>query len=92
MYWMEGRDEDWRNGDALTHGVTFTNLPSGKYTLHVKAISADGAVSKQERVLEIVIASPWWLSWWMFLIYIVVIIFAIFIYRTIVKQVRYLWN
>ena len=92
MYWMEGRDEDWRNGDALTHGVTFTNLPSGKYTLHVKAISADGAVSKQERVLDIVIASPWWLSWWMFLIYIVVIIFAIFIYRTIVKQVRYLWN
>ena len=53
MYWMEGKDEDWRNGNALTHGVTFKDLPSGSYTLHVKAISAEGAVSNQERTLII---------------------------------------
>ena len=37
MYWMEGLDDDWKNGNALAHGVTFHDLPSGKYTLHVKA-------------------------------------------------------
>ena len=62
MYWMEGKDEDWRNGNALTHGVTFKNLKSGKYILHVKAISAEGAVSNQERRLEIIIEPHWLLS------------------------------
>ena len=51
MYWMEGLDDDWKNGNALAHGVTFHDLPSGKYTLHVKAASTDGAVSNQERTL-----------------------------------------
>ncbi|MGN0282887.1 MAG: two-component regulator propeller domain-containing protein [Prevotella sp.] len=91
-YWMEGRDEDWRNGDALTHGVTFRNLKSGKYILHVKAISADGAVSKQERTIEIVIARPWWISWWMIIIYIIILIFALYFWRLGTKQVKYLWN
>ena len=72
MYWMEGKDEDWRNGNALTHGVTFRDLPSGKYTLHVKAVSAEGAVSKQERTLDITIERHWLLSWWMILAYVIV--------------------
>ena len=56
MYWMEGLDDDWKNGNALAHGVTFHDLPSGKYTLHVKAASTDGAVSNQERTLTINVA------------------------------------
>lgn len=91
-YWLEGRDDDWRNGDALTHGVTFHNLESGEYVLHVKAISSDGAVSKQERTLEIVIARPWWISWWMILAYLVAIIFFIYIWRLGTRRVKYLWN
>ena len=59
MYWMEGKDEDWRNGNALTHGVTFKDLSSGNYTLHVKAISAEGAVSNQESTLEIHLERHW---------------------------------
>lgn len=47
MYWMEGLDNDWRNADALLHGVRFNDLGSGTYKLHVKAMSADGAVSDQ---------------------------------------------
>ncbi|MGM9703798.1 MAG: two-component regulator propeller domain-containing protein [Prevotella sp.] len=91
-YWLEGRDEDWRNGDALTHGVTFRNLESGKYILHVKAVSSDGAVSKQERTLEIIIQRPWWISWWMIVIYVVAAIFVFYIWRLGTKQVKYLWN
>ena len=65
MYWMEGKDEDWHHGDALLHGVTFKNLSAGKYYLHVKAINAEGAVSNQERVLEINVERHFLLSWWM---------------------------
>ena len=72
MYWMEGLENDWRNGDALLHGVKFRNLSSGTYTLHVKAVSADGAVSNQERTLDIIIGRPWWVSWWALTVYVII--------------------
>ena len=87
MYWMEGKDEDWRNGNALTHGVTFRDLPSGKYTLHVKAVSAEGAVSNQERILVITIARHWLLSWWMLLAYAILLILVIYFWRVGLKQI-----
>lgn len=88
MYWMEGKDEDWRNGNALTHGVTFKDLSSGNYTLHVKAISAEGAVSNQERTLEIHIDRHWLLSWWMILAYIIIAIVVIYFWRIGLKQLK----
>ena len=87
-YWLEGRDMDWRNGDAIKHGVTIQDLPSGTYTLHVKAVSAEGAVSNQERTLEIVIRHPWYLSWWMIAIYALSIIFFLYIWKIGINQVK----
>jgi ligand-binding sensor domain-containing protein/AraC-like DNA-binding protein/DNA-binding NarL/FixJ family response regulator len=91
-YWMEGLDDDWRNGDALKHGVTFTNLKSGTYKLHVKAISAEGAVSNQERVIEIIIDRPWYLQWWMLLFYAVVIIITLYLWKIGIDQLRNIWK
>jgi ligand-binding sensor domain-containing protein/AraC-like DNA-binding protein/DNA-binding NarL/FixJ family response regulator len=92
MYWMEGKDEDWRNGDALAHGVTFHDLGSGKYTLHVKAVSAEGAVSKQERTLDITIERHWLLSWWMILAYVIVALVLIYFWRIGLKQIKAIRN
>ena len=96
-YFMEGLDDDWRNGDALKHGVTFTNLKpgwlsSGKYTLHVKAISAEGAVSKQERVIEIIISLPWYRQWWMLLFYAVSAIIGLYLWKVGIDQIRNIWK
>ncbi len=91
MYWMEGLDHDWRNGDALLHGVKFTNLSSGNYTLHVKAVSADGAVSNQERTLEISVDRPWWISWWMLTIYVIIAIIILAVWRFGYKKVKKIW-
>ena len=88
MYWMEGKDDDWRNGNALTHGVTFKDLGSGKYTLHVKAINAEGAVSDQERTLEISIERHWLLSWWMIIAYIIIAAVIIYFWRIGLKQLK----
>ena len=86
MYWMEGKDDDWRNGNALTHGVTFNDLSSGTYTLHVKAISAEGAISNQERVLTISIERHWLLSWWMLLAYVIIACVILYFWRVGLKQ------
>nr|AHF25213.1 DNA-binding sensor histidine kinase/response regulator [uncultured bacterium Contig196] len=92
MYWMEGLDDDWRNGDALNHGVTFTDLSSGKYILHVKAVSAEGAVSNQERTLEIQILRPWWMSWWMIVIYVIFIALVLFVWFYGFKRLKDIWQ
>ena len=91
MYWMEGLDNDWRNGDALLHGVKFRNLSSGTYTLHVKAVSANGAVSNQERTLEIMVDRPWWLSWWMLTVYVIIAIIALVVWRYGIKKMKSWW-
>ncbi|MBQ4387710.1 MAG: helix-turn-helix domain-containing protein [Prevotella sp.] len=92
MYWMEGLDHDWRNGDALLHGVRFQHLGSGSYTLHVKAVSADGAVSNQERTLEITVDRPWWISWWMLTVYVIIAIIALAVWRYGIKKVKKVWK
>lgn len=92
MYWMEGKDDDWKNGDALNHGVTFTNLKGGTYKLHVKAISASGAISNQERTLEIVIHCPWWQAWWMLVLYAIVIIVVIYFWRFGMQKLSDIWS
>ena len=91
MYWMEGLDNDWRNGDALLHGVKFNNLSSGEYILHVKAVSADGAVSNQERTLEIIVDRPWWLSWWMLSVYVIIAILVLAVWRYGIQKFRTVW-
>ena len=91
-YLMEGLHHDWRNGDALLHGVKFNKLKSGEYTLRVKAVSADGAVSNQERVLHIVIDSPWWISWWMLTIYVIIAILLLALWRFGIKKFQIVWK
>ncbi len=88
MYWMEGLEADWTNGDALTHGVTFHDLPSGHYTLHVKAVSAEGAVSNQERTLTITVNRHWLLSWWMLVAYAIAIILILYIWKIGLDQFK----
>ena len=96
MYQMEGLGNgEWNNGDALKHGVTFTNLPFGTYRLHVKAISTEGArssTSETERIIEIVIERPWYLQWWMLLVYAIIIIIGFYAWKEGVKQLRSLWK
>ena len=92
MFWMEGVDNDWHPGDALSQGVPFRNIASGNYKLHVKAISADGAISNQERVLDITILRPWWISWWMIIIYAAVLAVIVYLWIFGFKRISYLWS
>ena len=92
MYEMEGLDNNWHDGDALKHGVTFTDLSPGTYKLHVKAVSAEGAVSNQERVIEIVVARPWFLQWWMIGIYALILIIVIYMWKQGMDRIRLLWK
>ena len=92
MYWLENHDNDWRNGDAMKHGITFEDLPSGRYILHVKAINADGFISNEERALEIIIEKPWYLQWYMLAFYAIVALSILYLWKKGIDQIRDLWR
>ena len=45
--------------------IRYTNLAPGKYTLRVRAISnEDKRIMLEERSMDIIIAQPFWLTFW----------------------------
>ena len=81
---LEGFYEKWTQ-PGTNSLIRFTNLPSGKYTLHVRAISREEHdVIFEERTMKVIIAHPFWLSWWAILCYVLLVIWGFsFILRVI---------
>lgn len=80
---LEGFYNQWTQ-PGPSEQIRFTNVPSGKYTLHVRAISREeNDIIYEERAIKIIIAQPYWLSWWAISIYLLLIGGAlIFVLRT----------
>ena len=72
QYMLDGYDKEWSPPDNRTSAV-FGNIYEGNYTFKLKAQNADGVwsepVSYSFKVLP-----PWWRTWWMYLIYALLII------------------
>ncbi|MES2149224.1 MAG: two-component regulator propeller domain-containing protein [Pseudomonadota bacterium] len=64
-YQLEGFDEGWVNTDAGKRFATYTNLDPGSYVFRVKAANKDGVWSADAASLRIVILPPWWKTWWL---------------------------
>ncbi|MCB5392215.1 hypothetical protein LIP47_15850, partial [Eggerthella lenta] len=66
---MEGIDKDWQFV-GNQHQVRFSNLPSGRYILKIKA-SKDGIHWDEtgQKDLAIRVLPPWWLSPGAYLVY-----------------------
>lgn len=84
---LEGFNREWSRPSTDTY-VSYKNLPSGTYRLHVKACNAGGEWSP-EAVLKIVVRPPFWLSVWAFLLYFIIIAIACsFVFRTMRNMSR----
>ncbi|PWJ41943.1 hybrid sensor histidine kinase/response regulator transcription factor [Sediminitomix flava] len=74
-YKLEGFDQQWMSTSRSS--VVYSNLKHGKYTFKVQAVSSDGIKSEHIRELEIIIKTPWWLTWIAFLSYAVILFLII---------------
>ncbi|HFA50396.1 MAG TPA: hypothetical protein ENJ95_15390 [Bacteroidetes bacterium] len=85
-YQLVGFDETWvENGNK--NSVTYTNLPSGSYTLKVKGSNNDGLWNDSPATLQIEVLPPPWRTWWAYLIYLVSLgSLAYGVYKFRVKQ------
>ncbi|MEM8487630.1 MAG: ATP-binding protein, partial [Bacteroidota bacterium] len=62
-------DEDWR-APTMERKITYTSLNPGKYTFMVRSANAYGTWSEDVQQFDIIIASPWWLRYWAFGLYL----------------------
>lgn len=87
-YMVEGYSNTWAYlGTSGT--IVLNNLPSGKYTLHVKCCNANKEWSENCYTLEIRVYPPWWLSWYAYLTYAVLFLICIsLLYRNSVHKLR----
>jgi diguanylate cyclase (GGDEF)-like protein len=63
-YWLEGYDKAWREVDTTHRSASYTNLSPGRYTLHMKAASRDGAWSEHPLEVDVDIRPAWHQTWW----------------------------
>lgn len=76
-YLLEGYNEKWHTVSSNIRQATFENIPSGTYHLRIKAADSRGRWSELPYKIEIRILPPWYASWWAYLIYIGIAVFAI---------------
>lgn len=92
-YMLKGYNDTYIPGDALSHGVTFTDLKTGTYELLVKASSAESkSQPTQETKLEIIIEPAWWWQWWMQLTYVAFAIIVLYLWKKGFDQIRMHWR
>ncbi|GAB4005447.1 hypothetical protein GCM10028808_05260 [Spirosoma migulaei] len=63
-YKLDGLPEASWSAFSNQNSINFNNLAPNTYTLHVKAINADGIESRKEAAFTFVITPPFWKTWW----------------------------
>jgi len=85
-YYLEGFEETWNEVGTRRFG-SYTNLPGGTYTLHVKGSNNDGVWNEAGIELSIPVVPPFWVTWWFLGVVLLAVLGALYIgYRLRVKN------
>ena len=76
-YRMIGFNDVWFESGAV-RAATYTNLPPGHYVFQVRASNNDGVWNEQGASLVILIAPPWWRTWWAYALYAALTLAALY--------------
>lgn len=82
-YKIEGVDKDWNYINE--NSIRISGLPYGKMTLHIKAQDREGAWSKSELSIPLLVLKPYYLQWWfiaLVIFLVVAIVYLVIKYRT----------
>ena len=76
-YKMEGLDKDWVYSGTRRF-ASYPNLDPGEYIFRVKGSNNDGVWNEAGTSITIIISPPFWKTWWAYLTYGVLFIFALY--------------
>jgi signal transduction histidine kinase/ligand-binding sensor domain-containing protein/CheY-like chemotaxis protein len=88
---LEGYDDDWRETSNFYRVANYTNLEPGQYTLKVRGSNTRGDWSPNILTVKIVQIPTWYQTTWfklLVVIFVALLIFALFEYRTKVLKHR----
>lgn len=74
-YMLEGFESDWHITSASNRMANYTNLRHGKYRFMVKSTNPDG-IWDSPREIYVHILTPFWYTWFAYLIYALIVILA----------------
>jgi len=77
-YKLDGLNKDWVYVGNNRRFVNYSNLPAGTYTFMVKSTDESGTWSDQVTTLEIIKQPPFYLSWWAYVIYLILAGIAVY--------------
>lgn len=85
-YKLEGFNDEWvMSGKQRV--VTYTNLDPGLYRFVAEGANRAGKWSEQPLIVDIVVAPPWWMLWWVKISATIIFIsLCLFIYRYRVRS------
>lgn len=72
-YQLEGYDQSW-SVPSSRNIASFNSLPSGQYTLRVKALNNRGQWHRDELKVNITVYPPWWKSHWAYASYAIALL------------------
>lgn len=74
-YQLVGIDKDWVES-GTRRNATYLHLPAGNYVFKVQASNSQAVWSDKIKELQIRVLPPWWRTWWAYLIYALLAVFA----------------
>ncbi len=77
-YKIEGVDKDWNYINE--NSIRISGLPYGKFILHVKSQNSEGAWSKSELTIPLVVVKPFYLQWWFIALLAALVLAAIYFF------------
>ena len=87
-YRLKGFNDMWiktSNGQA---DITYMGLSPGNYTLCVRVLHDDGTMDDEVSELDIEILSPWYRSWWAWILYALLIVILFYGQGRIVRAMK----
>ncbi len=80
-YMLEGFDNEWVTTEANRRYATYTNLNPGHYTFRVKAANCDNIWNEEGVRVVLVMLPPFWETWYAYVVYGVVFLFMLILFR-----------
>ncbi len=83
QYILENYESEWSVLKDGQNYVSYTQVRPGNYKLKVKASNNQGIFNGKERVLNIIVKTPIYFSWWALMFYLLCFVLLILFYRSI---------
>ncbi len=83
---IQGADKSWNYINE--NSIRISGLPYGKFTLRIKAQNREGAWSKSELIIPVIVLKPFYLKWWF--ITLLVLLFTVAVYLIIKLRTKQL--